>query len=544
MTEEDVQSFFTPSLKSLTDPLKLDGMDMAVKRLIQAKERSENICVYGDYDLDGNSGIALLVTALKDFGFKVNFYQPSRFLEGYGINSKALKKIKDRGDQLVVSVDCGITAVNEADYAREIELELIITDHHLPQAKLPECVAVINPNKGTCTSGLGHLCGVGVAFYLVMALRRALGIEYDTKSLLDFYSIGTVTDLVPLIKENRVLLKHGLKVLAETKRPGLQALIQALKLNGREITAQDIAFAIGPKLNALGRLERGLRPIDLLLCDSYEKASAMVAEILILNEERKKLQSELQEKIEEAWEQEISGIPAAVLAAPGHPGVVGLAATKLSEWTSLPAFVVAYGEREGAGSARGREEDNLPAALEYAQSRHPNLLARFGGHAQAAGFSLSGNTLEQMEKFKILKKSLLEYYSEKKNDEVAHEGKSVPFDLEINPSELDRNFVEWFDRFEPFGSGNPAPVFLMKGPKVLGQKWLKDCHLKINIQAKLGPIEALSFNARTRFEIFKEQGVRSEVNYSSVNFWVEPSWNFWQGEKRLQLMINHIEEGK
>jgi single-stranded-DNA-specific exonuclease len=248
--------------------------------------------------------------------------------------------------------------------------------------------------------------------------------------------------------------------------------------------------------------------------------------------------------VAEALEHEVSGIPAAVLAAPGHPGVVGLAATKLSELTSLPAFVVAYGENEGAGSARGREEDNLPAALEYAQSQHPNLLARFGGHAQAAGFSLSGSLQEQVEKFKILKKYLLEYYSLKKNAGVAHKGKSIPFDLEVNPSELDKNFVEWFDRFEPFGSGNPAPVFLMKGPKVLGQKWLKDCHLKINIQAKIGPIEALSFNARTRFEMFKGQGAKSEVNYSSVNFWVEPSWNFWQGEKRLQLMINHIEEGK
>ncbi len=543
-TDVEIEKFLAPSLKDLTDPLKIDGMDKALNRLRLAWEKQENICVYGDYDLDGNSGIALLVSAFDGLGFdNVSFYQPSRFTEGYGIHKEALKKIYDRGDRLVVSVDCGITAVDEAIYAKELGLDLIITDHHLPREILPNCVALLNPNKGTCESGLGHLCGVGVGFYLIMALKRELGVTFDLKNLLDLYSIGTVTDLVPLIKENRILLKHGLKVLSETQRPGLQALVAALELTNRELDAQDIAFSIGPKLNALARLERGLRPLDILMADDIVKAGPMAREVLKLNEERKKIQEELQEKIIEQLTAEELENPAIVLKAPGHAGVVGLAATKASELSGKPSFIVAITDTEMAGSARGREEDGLPDAMAFANTKFPGCLKRFGGHAQAAGFSVEPDGFENF------KAGVLEYYNLKNaalsvglagSGTLASKG-AWKYDVEASIEEFDETMMGWLAQLGPYGTSNILPIFLIKRPLVVKHQWLKDVHLKMQFRTKNGLVEGISFFAKNRLEYFTKSKTK-EFNLSGEDhsFLVEPSWNYWQGSKRLQLFIRDL----
>ena len=239
-TEDAIQQWLNPSLKNLRDPFTLFDMDKAIARLVKAREDQEHLVIYADYDLDGTSACALLLTAFEWMGFKnVSFYQPKRLTEGYGLHNVAIQKLFDKGARLLVSVDLGITAVEEVEFASSLGMESIITDHHLPKEKLPDAVAVVNPNRGNCPSNLSHLCGTGVAFYLVLALKRALqeqGLletDFDPKELLDCFVIGTVTDMVPLIHENRVLVKHGLVQLAKTKRPGLRVLLQALGLWGQ-----------------------------------------------------------------------------------------------------------------------------------------------------------------------------------------------------------------------------------------------------------------------------------------------------------------------
>lgn len=520
-TKEEIEKFLSPSLKDLTDPLQLHDMDKAVARLKTAWEKQEKISIYGDYDLDGSSGIALLVRGLEGLGFDhVSLYQPSRFLEGYGINKEALKIIKERGDEIVISVDCGITAVEEAEEATRLGLDLIITDHHLPKAKLPVCVAVINPNKGLCESSLGHLSGVGVAFYLIMALKRELKIEFDLKSLLDFFSIGTITDMVPLIKENRILLKHGLKVLSQTQRPGLRALIQALGLENREFDSSDVSFGIGPKLNALSRLEKGLRPLDILMCENEKAAPVLAQEVLRLNEERKKIQEDLTSKIIEQLTKEELENPAIVLAATGHAGVVGLSATKVSQLTGKPTFIVAYFDGEGVGSARGQAGDILPDALAVGK----DFLDRFGGHAQAAGFSL------KPENFNDLKAAILNYYKNQKTKII--EKVSIDF-VEADISEINENVMNWIAQMGPFGQTNPQPVIKITSP-VNRVSWMKNLHLKLHYTGA----DAVGFFAKDKKPWVK--AVESIQGDSGVTVLAEPTWNYFRGRKTLQFLIREI----
>jgi single-stranded-DNA-specific exonuclease len=345
---EDIDNFLSPSLNSLSHPFTLKDMDKAVERLVMAHVNQEKICVYGDYDLDGSSGISLLIDGLKKLGFEnLSFYQPSRFLEGYGIHGDALETIAARGDRVVISVDCGITAVKEAEVAKSLGLDLIITDHHLARRDeageeiIPQCVAVVNPNQKACSSNLTYLSGVGVGFYLLLGIKSVLReVKCDLKSCLDLFAIGTITDMVPLRRENRVLIKHGLKVLSQTQRPGLQALLKRLNLWGRELDSIDVAFSFAPKLNALSRLELAIRPLDVMMCNDTAKAEVLAEEVIGLNEKRKSLQGELEERILSQLKTEQDS-PAIVLGSPGHPGVVGLVATKVSQTTNKPAFIVA-----------------------------------------------------------------------------------------------------------------------------------------------------------------------------------------------------------
>jgi single-stranded-DNA-specific exonuclease len=521
---EQINEFLTPSLSKIEHPFTMSHLEQAAVRLAQAHAGQEPICVYGDYDLDGSTGISLLVAGLKGLGFKnVSHYQPSRFLEGYGIHREALDVIAKRGDKIVISVDCGITALDEAKYARKLGLDLIITDHHLPRqndgvVQLPECLAVVNPNRGNCTSFLSHLSGVGVGFYLLLGVKSQLkDTNFDLKSLLDLFAIGTISDMVPLKKENRVLVKHGLKLLSRTQRPGLQALIQRLNLTGRDLDSTDVAFSIAPKLNALSRLELEVRPLDVLMCENLKDAQVLAERVMDLNSRRKLLQTELEEKISKQLPQVLDK-PVIVLAAPGHAGVVSLVATKIAQLTGKPAFIVAWHEGEGIGSARGQETDCLPEGLAKAAS----ILERYGGHAQAAGFSLKSD------RFEALKAALEAHYSQKTQNAVVIE---QIYDVEAKLSEINENFMNWLKHAGPFGIDNPPPLLKINETHVTGVRWMKDQHLKLVLSDGSGRAEAMAFFAKGKYHV--ETGEKVELL-------VEPSWNFWQGQKRLQLLIRGL----
>lgn len=524
---EKIESFFAPTLASLTHPFKLEGMEKAVERLIAAHVNQERICIYGDYDLDGSSGIALLVDGLRLLGFKnVSFYQPSRFLEGYGIHGDALEIIAKRGDKIVISVDCGITAIDEALKARELGLDLIITDHHLARRDgereiIPDAYAVINPNQKTCTSGLGHISGVGVGFYLLLGLKSVLrDMKCDLKTCLDLFAIGTITDMVPLRAENRVLVKHGLKVLSQTKRPGLRALLQKVGVWGRDLDSMDVAFTFAPKLNALSRLELGIRPLDIMMCDDTKKAEILAEEVVNLNDKRKNLQTELEEKIVSQLDSE-KDLPVIVLSAPGHAGVVGLVATKVTQLTGKPAFIVALSECEAVGSARGREEDNLPQGLASAS----HVLDRFGGHAQAAGFSLAP------ENFQAFKVAVIDHYKKLRDGALQAMISEKLYDVDAKLNEFSEPFMSWLKNAGPFGAENPNPLFRISNPVISEVKWLKGQHLKLILNDGPKTFEALAFFAQGQYDVEKGQ---------QIEILAEPSWNYFRGQRRLQFLIRDL----
>jgi single-stranded-DNA-specific exonuclease len=288
LTQEKLDDLLNPKLAALKDPMSMKGMKVAVERLVKAYKNKEKICIYADFDLDGTSGLAILKQGFEKIGYKeVAYYQPKRLSEGYGFHAEAVEELVALGITLIVTVDVGITSFKAFEKAKQLGIDVILTDHHLPAETLPDALTVVNPNQKNCTSGLGYLCGAGVAFYLLRALKRAFYDDpdlpknaWDLKEVLEFFCIGTLTDMVPLIEDNRTLVKLGLKVIAGTDKPGLRTLLEALGLDGRELTSQDVAIRFAPKLNALSRMESDILPAQIYLETDYKKAQQMVSQII------------------------------------------------------------------------------------------------------------------------------------------------------------------------------------------------------------------------------------------------------------------------
>jgi single-stranded-DNA-specific exonuclease len=523
---------FKSSLKELRCPSTLLGMDRAVERLIEAFKSQEPVCIYADFDLDGSSGLALLKTGLESLGFsKVIGYQPRRLAEGYGVHAAAVREIAEAGVRLMVTVDVGITAHEALLEAKRLGMDVIVTDHHLPKETLPEALTIVNPNQGTCTSGLGHLAGVGVAFYLFLAVRRALresGLAYsetDPKELLDFFVIGTVTDMVPLIRENRVLVKHGLVQLSQTKRPGLRALIEVLGLDGRLLDSSDVGMKFAPKLNALSRLESNIRPIDMLLENDLKKARDLAREVLACNDRRVETQKR---GLEIALAQLQAAKPRScvwVWSREFHRGVVGLIATRLSQETGMPAFVGSLGD-DGriVGSARAPKNAaaNLVAALETASAQ----LERFGGHAHAAGFELEQTKVEDF------RSSLESHFANAPQDSI----EPVWYDAEGSFSEVDDNLMKWLDQIGPFGSGFEAPVFRFRDMRVKKVSELRGGHLRFDFLRAGGPaVSGIFFSPpRDAARLVCGDGAKT------LEVLGELQWNHFQGRKSPQLQLRDL----
>jgi single-stranded-DNA-specific exonuclease len=533
-TEEAIQKWLSPSLKILKDPYTLTDMDKAVQRLVKARECQEPLVIYADYDLDGTSGLALLLKAFELMGFRdVAYYQPKRLTEGYGIHREAIQKLYDSGRRLLLSIDLGITAVEEVEFAKSLGMEAIITDHHLPKEKLPEAVAVVNPNRGNCESGLSHLCGTGVAFYLVLALRRALLEEgllpepFDPKILLDCFVIGTVTDMVPLVDENRVLVKHGLLQLAQTKRPGLRVLMQALGLWGIPLTSQDVAIRFAPKLNALSRMEMGIQPIDLYLVDDEAEAQRLVETVLSNNQDRQAWQRSAETEAMEGLRKNPPGSSIFVYSAQFHRGVVGLVATKLCQEFGLPTFVGSLGE-DGAivGSARmpdGRGINALDAMAFASQA-----LEQFGGHAAAAGFEL------KVENAEIFREKIEAFFAKLS---LEAQPRTWIYDAEASLEELNENFMTWYEHLSPFGVQFAPPVFCVRNVQLQQVKNLKGGHYRLTLGGPGLPSRtALWFSPPKEHPLL----VTDLAKAGRVDALVEPQWNYYSGRRTLQLLVQDL----
>ena len=444
--------------EDFSDPFLLTDMQKACERIWQAIDNGETIVVFGDYDVDGVTATALLYQHLKGMGATVKCMLPSREGDGYGLSRNAIQSIHDKGYQLIVTVDNGISAVEEAEFAAELGIDLIITDHHLPPETLPKAVAVVDPRRLDDTSPFKGLCGAGVAFKLCAALDGC-----PPEEMLDYCgdlaAVGTVADVMPLTGENRTLVKSGLRQLQNTDRPGLEALLEEVGLAGRPITAENISYVIAPRINAAGRMDSAVTALQLVLCEDPDRAEELAHKLNEINVKRQETELEIFKAAQVLLEQQPERLEDRVMLLWGrdwHPGVIGIVASRLVERTGRPVIVVTVDEHgECKGSGRSVPGFNLHACI----GSCADLLIRYGGHAMAAGLSVREENLPE------LRRRLNEWAA--RECPVLH---TAPLECDL-PIHLDRvtvDSVRRIDALAPFGAENPTPVFLLQSAVVDG----------------------------------------------------------------------------
>jgi single-stranded-DNA-specific exonuclease len=467
---EVARKYLRPSLDDLSDPLTLAGMADAVEAIAAVVRAGGTIMVHCDYDVDGQCATAVLTRALRAAGADVVPFVPHRLRDGYDFGPAGLAAARAAGAALVITCDCGITAVDTVRDAREAGIGVVVTDHHLPGDQLPPALAIVDPQRHDDTSGLSHLCGAGIAFKLVQALVPALGLPANLPYyLLDMVALATVADVVPLVGENRILVKHGLRLLGESNWPGVRALLEACGLAGKELRAGHCGFILGPRLNAAGRVADAADGLRLLLSDDPEEASALARRLDGLNVERQALDQRI---LEEALEQvelvsDLEHESGFVLAAEGwHSGVVGIVASRVVERYGRPTFLIAFDGDIGKGSGRSISRFDLHSALLACG----DLLERFGGHQMAAGLTIRRQNLE----------AFRERFGGIARESLAPEdlGPEQRVDLEVELQELTYELERLCRYLEPCGTGNTSPVFGVRGVRFAGRFRVGQGHLK------------------------------------------------------------------
>ena len=473
--------------EELSDPMMLTDMDKACQRIMDAIDNEETIVVFGDYDVDGVTATALLYQHLKGMGANVKCMLPSREGDGYGLSKNAIQSIHDKGYQLIVTVDNGISAVEEAAFAASLGIDLVITDHHLPPETLPQAVAVVDPRREDDHSPFKGLCGAGVAFKLCAALDGCPP-EEMLEYCGDLAAVGTVADVMPLTGENRTLVKAGLRQLRQTDRPGLVALLDEVGLTGKSITAENVSYAIAPRINAAGRMDSAVTALQLVLCEDEERAEELAHKLNEINIARQETELEIVKAAQEQLDKEPSILEDRVILLWGrdwHPGVIGIVASRLVEKTGRPVIVVSVDENgEGKGSGRSVQGFNLHSCI----GSCADLLLRFGGHAMAAGLSVREGNLPE------LRRRLNEWAA--RECPVLHTP-PLTCDLSIH---LDRVTVESVRRLEqlaPYGAENPTPVFLLEKAVLEGVYPVSDGkHSRLRLRQGNACIYAVWFGMR------------------------------------------------
>jgi single-stranded-DNA-specific exonuclease len=529
-TAESAYQFLNPSFDQIYEPTLMLGLREAVARIFQAIERREKILVWGDYDVDGTTGTVVLRKALEILGADTGFHVPHRFTEGYGINTETLVKAKEKGYSLVISVDCGITSFEPLTWAKENGLDVIVTDHHLPKEKgNPPAFAVVNPNQSGCDYPDKHLAGVGVAFKLVHALLREKGRENIVKGFLKVVAIGTIADIMQLTGENRAIVSLGLQDLPRATNNGLRALMEVAACTS-EMTAYDIGFRIAPRINAAGRMDAARTVVELFEAETFEKARVLAEQLDKRNRERQEVQRQITElavqEFIEGGGSKISPYFAVVAGEGWHRGVIGLAASKIVEKLYRPAIVISVEDGIGHGSARSIKNYHLLEGLNSCSE----LFKQFGGHAQAAGMKLSAENIND------LRRRLNEHAAKNiTKDDLIPE---IKIDALVLSSSLNLDLVENIKMLEPFGAGNPKPVFLTKNLYLQSEpRILKEKHLKFWFTDKeRRQFEAIWWNGVEQSDgaVFRASS-QYEIAYT-------PGANNWQGNTRLQLIIEDLHE--
>ncbi len=463
VTDEDsYRRFVAPAIGDLHDPSTIHGMDHACERIARAVRDREAIVIYGDYDVDGVTSIVMLQTVLRSLGADVTFVVPHRLIDGYGLKMEVLDRVLvDRNVRLVITVDCGITSVDPVRRALERGIDVIITDHHLPPGTLPEAAAVLNPKQPGCEYPFKELAGVGVAFKLCCELIRRNGRKISVESLLKIAAIGTIADVAPLVGENRTIASLGLAGLADVRNPGLRALLKRLGLAGRALRAVDVGFKIGPRINAAGRLASANTAIDLFAVSDEDAAWKLCAELDRMNAERQEIEQDVRESAEALI---AGGERILVLAGEGwHRGVLGLTAGRIAQRYHRPALVMTIEGDVCVGSGRSIPTINLHEQLEAVHE----LFTHFGGHEFACGFSLPRTNLDELRR-------RLHAQFETLDAELFRREARVDGCLTLG--DVNAEFLAAHELLQPFGAGNPQPLFLVRDVRVTGTRtFAEDC---------------------------------------------------------------------
>lgn len=484
LTEDSVNEFLDPGEFIETDPYLIKEMEDAVSRINRALEENQEIIIYGDYDADGVTSTALLAEALREVGACVNVYFPDRFAEGYGLNHRAVERIAASNAKLLITVDCGVRAVEEVAHATKLGLDVIITDHHIQGDALPEAFALLNPHRVDTNYPYEGLAGVGVAYKLAQAIFRERGLPSSKeKALLDFVAIGTVADMVPLTGENRTLVKMGLYVLNSSPRIGIKALINVSGYREGGIDSTSIGFGLGPRLNAAGRVQSALTAYELLVAKNPQTASELAKELEQLNNKRKQLTLDVVERAIETFK--LSDIETILLVVDPdfHEGVVGLAASRICDEFYRPAIVGKVGESHTRASARSIPGFHITEALEKCS----DLLDRFGGHEAAAGFSVRN------ENFQELQKRLVAIAKQELGDEELVATLAIDSKVEFN--ELGEGIMKFIDLLQPCGQGNNWPIFCTEQVQVRDSRLVgaDKSHLKMTLRKSSISFDAIAF---------------------------------------------------
>ena len=525
---EDAKQFFRPTLNELHDPFLMKDMDRASERLSLAIRSNEKVLVYGDYDVDGTTATAIMYSFLKEFGVEVDYYIPHRFKEGYGINPEGIQYAHEIGAHVIVSVDCGITAVEEALEIKSLGMDLIICDHHTVGEHLPDAFAVLDPKREDCEYPFDGLSGAGVGFKLVQATLARLGLPAQVAyKYLDLLAISIASDIVPIIDENRILMWAGLERLRTEPRVGIQALMNLIRLPQADLDTKKIVFSIGPRINAAGRMGDASAAVRLLIANDELEAKLMARELEGINAKRRDTDTTtMNEAVQQIEEQlNMDRISALVLFdANWHLGVIGIVASRLVDQYHRPAIMLSEVDGKIKGSARSIRGFNIYEAIRECE----DLLEQFGGHEYAAGLTLKDGALKEFRK-RMNSKAIEELSGNSFEAELM-------VDAEIQLAEIDGKFWKLLHQFQPFGPANTKPIFVSNGLKVVGvPSIVGNGHLKLRVRQEDSPVfDAIGFNMH-EFMPKVRDGKLFNIAY-------ELEENTWNGNTALQLHLRDIQE--
>ena len=524
---KEASLFLSGTLKDLPSPFLMKDMEKACKRILKAIDKNESIFIYGDYDVDGVTATSNLLNFFKEIGVRAQYHIPHRLKEGYGLHVGALKEIKEKGGDLVITADCGISNVKEAIAASALGVDLIITDHHIIPPELPDAHAVLNPLRPGSEFPDLYLAGVGVAFFLMVGLRSMLrergffkNHEPHLGSYLDLVALGTIADMVPLRGANHILVKEGLKILSKKQRVGVRALCDVSGISNTEIGPYEVGFQLAPRLNAGGRISSATFGVELLTTDDSLKALEVAQKLNSENNQRRFLQTQtLEQAVAKIEKEKLYQKKSLVLSsAHWHPGVIGIVASKLVEKYHLPTCLISEQEEVGKGSGRSISALNLHEALQKCKSHFLN----FGGHKAAAGFSIEKGKIEAFQNaFNEVVQSMLS-----PEDWI----QKIQVDMKLSLGQVNEALLQELSFLHPFGMGNREPLFWVEDFKVTHSKVVGEKHLKLLVQNDEARFDAIGF--------YLSEHHPDAHKFRSLLF--QPMRNTWQGKSSIQLKLKDI----